>query len=227
MRQQRRGKGSPTYKSPSHKHVAKIRYPFINSRVKARIIDIIDAPGRTAPLCVLDINGKKEYNISVEGMYVGQEIEFFGSGNKGDIIKVGDIPEGTKICNIEIHPNDGGKLCRSGGAFATIISHHGDKTIIQLPSKKMKIIPSSCKATVGVVAGSGRTEKPFLKAGKKFYAYKVKAGVYPRTSGVSMNPVDHPFGGSTHTGKHKTISRHMPPGKKVGSISAKRTGRRK
>ena len=103
----------------------------------------------------------------------------------------------------------------------------GDKTVILLPSKKKKIISSKCRAMIGVVAGSGRLEKPFKKAGAKYYKMRAFGKVYPRTSGVSMNAVDHPFGGKTKPGKHITVSRHMPPGKKVGSISPKRTGKRK
>ena len=225
--QQRRGRGSLTYKSPSHKHVAPVKYPFVNEHVKCKVIDIIDAPGRTSPLCVIDVNGKKEYLPAIEGLSTNQEIEFYGLQKPGNILKLGDIEEGTRICNIEIYPNDGGRLCRGGGSSAIIVSHKENKTIVKLPSKKMKTLSSGCRATIGVVAGGGRTEKPFLKAGKKFYLYKTKAGIYPNVSGVAMNSVDHPFGGSAKPGKSKTISRNMPPGKKVGSISAKRTGKKK
>ena len=86
-----------------------------------------------------------------------------------------------------------------------------------------------CRATIGVVAGGGRKEKPFVKAGKKYHAMKAKAIKWPRVRGVAMNAVDHPFGGGRHqhTGKPTTVSRRMPPGRKVGHIAARRTGVRK
>jgi len=80
---------------------------------------------------------------------------------------------------------------------------------------------------IGVPAGAGRTEKPWVKAGKKWHAMHARGKLYPQTKGVAMNPVDHPFGGKTKPGKPKTVSRHAPPDAKVGSISPKRTGRKK
>ena len=77
------------------------------------------------------------------------------------------------------------------------------------------------------MAAGGRKDKPFRKAGTKFYAMRTLNRMWPRVKGVAMNPVDHPFGGKTKPGKAKTVSRNMPPGKKVGSISARRMGKRK
>ena len=83
-----------------------------------------------------------------------------------------------------------------------------------------------CRTYIDLFAGAGRSKKPFMKAGNKHHALRSRGKLYPRTSGVSMNAVDHPFGGS-NLGLHKTVSRHRPPGRKVGSISPKRTGKRK
>jgi large subunit ribosomal protein L2 len=152
-------------------------------------------------------------------------------------IKVGNalplrcIPEGVMICNVEARPNDGGKFVRSSGACATLLIHDpgAKKTLVELPSGKEKWLSSECFATIGVVAGGGRVEKPFVKAGKKYHKMKSKAAKYPRVAGVAMNPVDHPFGGGghQHTGKPKTCSRGASPGRKVGNITAKRTGKKK
>ena len=86
-----------------------------------------------------------------------------------------------------------------------------------------------CRATIGVIAGSGRKEKPFLKAGTRHYAMKAKNKLYPQVSGTSMNSVDHPFGGSSSAtkGRPTQSSRNAPPGRKVGKIAPKRTGRKK
>ncbi len=90
----------------------------------------------------------------------------------------------------------------------------------------MKWLNPKCRATIGIVAGGGRTDKPFVKAGKKWYKMANKATKWPVVRGVAMNAVDHPFGGGgrQHPGRPKTVGRHTPPGRKVGSIAARRTG---
>jgi large subunit ribosomal protein L2 len=44
-----------------------------------------------------------------------------------------------------------------------------------------------------------------------------------------MNPVDHPHGGGAHqhVGKPSTVSRHAPPGRKVGRLSPKKKKKKK
>jgi large subunit ribosomal protein L2 len=100
---------------------------------------------------------------------------------------------------------------------------------VQLPSSKTKRFLPDCRATIGIIAGSGRKEKPFLKAGTRHYAMKAKNKLYPSVSGTSMNSVDHPFGGSSsaHKGRPTQAARNAPPGRKVGKIAPKRTGRKK
>lgn len=227
LRQQRRGRGSPRYRAPSHRFLGEVSYSYIPVNAsEGTIVDILDAPGRTAPVSVIDFSGKKVLQIANEGTTIGQKIGF-EIPKDGNILELENIPEGTKIYNIELRPGDGGRLCRSSGASATLISREKNKCLVLMPSKQKKIISAKCRATIGSVAGFGRTEKPFRKAGSMFHALRSFGRLYPRVSGVSMNPVDHPFGGKAKPGKHKTVSRHMPPGKKVGSISARRMGKKK
>ncbi|MCX8194195.1 MAG: 50S ribosomal protein L2, partial [Candidatus Pacearchaeota archaeon] len=142
---------------------------------------------------------------------------------------VASLPIGTDIYNIETTPGLGGKLVRTSGLSAKIIKKEVSGVVILLPSKKEKIFNPNVRATVGIVAASGRIEKPFVKAGKKLYMKKAKGGkVYPRTSAVKMNAVDHPFGsGRGKRIKSKIAKRWAPPGKKVGLLRPRRTGRRK
>merc|ERR1712065_391 len=116
----------------------------------------------------------------------------------------------------------------ASGNSAVIISHNQDtgKTRIKLPSGSKKVLDSRCRATVGVIAGGGRIDKPLLKAGRAYHKYKVKRNCWPRTRGVAMNPVDHPHGGGNHQhiGKPSTKPRSAPPGMKTGLMAARRTG---
>ncbi|MAG08287.1 50S ribosomal protein L2 [Candidatus Woesearchaeota archaeon] len=231
--QQRRGRGTPTYKSLKHRSKGKAgNARLTNETAKAEIIDIVDCPNHSAPLLKLKHeNGEKRLNIAPEGVKVGDYIE---SGENiaikpGNLLSLRQIPEGTLIYNIEKLPGDGGRFVRSSGAFAKVASKLKNKAIVLMPSKKQKEFGLNCRANIGTVAGGGRTEKPFLKAGSKYYAMKAKNKLYPHVSGVSMNAVDHPFGGtsSSHKGIPTQSGRNDPPGRKVGMLSPKRSGRKK
>jgi large subunit ribosomal protein L2 len=137
------------------------------------------------------------------------------------------MPEGTKISGIETFPGSGPKICRSSGSFATVMGKVKDRVKVTFRSGKIKEMNAKCLATIGVPAGGGRKEKPWVKAGKRVYAMKIRGKLFPRTKGVAMNPVDHPFGGKTKPGTPKSISRNAPPGAKVGAISPRRMGKRK
>ncbi|UCH71542.1 MAG: 50S ribosomal protein L2, partial [Thermoplasmatales archaeon] len=148
--------------------------------------------------------------------------------DKANVLHIGIIAEGIPIYNIELSRGVGGKLARSAGNNATVISHDSKKTVIQLPSGQFKALDSLCRASVGITAGSGRKDKPFLKAGKKHHAYRARGKLYPVVRGVAMCAVSHPHGGGghQHVGKPSTVKRNASPGRKVGSIAAKRTGRK-
>ena len=75
------------------------------------------------------------------------------------------IPEGTPVCNVELRPGDGGKLARSGGNSAVLETRMEDKVRVRLPSGRLKELNAKCRATIGVLSGHGRTEKPLMKAG--------------------------------------------------------------
>jgi large subunit ribosomal protein L2 len=216
--QQRRGKGSPTYRAPPYKFRPSLKY----KDQPGRIVDIVNDRIRNSPLAEIVYSDRsKGYIIAPEGIRVGDSIE-------NVVVLLSQVTEGMQISAIETSPNSGPKLCRTPGSFATMVSRRKNECIIQLPSKKKKKLNPNCRVIVGIPAGEGRGEKPFVKAGKKWIAMHARGKLYPRTSGVAMNVVDHPFGGGySGLGKHKTVSRHTPPGRKVGSISPRRTGKRK
>jgi len=231
---QRMGRGTSTFRSPRHLRIAPVKYPniVIDNPLKGVVVDILHDPGRGSPIALIKLeNGAEFYNVAVEGLKVGQVIEIGSnaSASIGNILPLRSIPEGTKICNIELRPYDGGKLVRTGGSYAILTGKTSTHAIITLPSGKQKSVFLDARATIGVVAGGGRIEKPLLKAGNAYYKWKVKARKWPRVRGVAMNAVDHPHGGGSHQSESKptTVSRRAPPGRKVGHIAARRTGRKK
>ncbi len=224
---QRRGKGSPTYKAPSHRYKGKVRYVKVAEPVKAKVADIIHDPGRNAPLAYVVLpDGRETLIVATEGLCVGDEITIGEFSPKG-IAPLAGIPPGTPVCAIEAFPGSGPKFCRSSGSYAIVVSKAEGKVIVKMPSGTFKEFDERCLATIGIPAGGGRKDKPFVKAGQKYYAMRARNKLYPRTSACKMNAVDHPFGGQTGPGQPTTVSRHAPPGAKVGSVAARRSGVRK
>lgn len=207
-----------------------------NGYIRGLVKEIIHDPGRGAPLAKVVFRDPYRYKkreelfIATEGLYTGQ---FIYAGKNaaltvGNVLPVGSMPEGTIISNLEEKVGDRGAIARAAGNYATIIGHNPDenRTRVKLPSGSKKVIPSDCRAAIGIVASGGIIEKPLLKAGRAFHKYKVKRNSWPKTRGVAMNPVDHPHGGGNHQhiGHASTLSRQAPPGQKVGLIAARRTG---
>ncbi|MCK5299779.1 MAG: 50S ribosomal protein L2 [Candidatus Aenigmarchaeota archaeon] len=232
IRSQRRGRGTNLYRAPSHRYKTEAKYirSDKDEEEKGRVIDIINDPSKNAPIGIIEFdNGNRNTMIISEGTTTKTIIQ---NGNNApiktsNILPLSNIPEGTAIFNIEAAPGDGGKFIRSSGMFGLIVSRDIKKVVVKMPSKKLKEFHPLCKATIGIVAGGERKTKPFGFVSAKYYAMKARNKKYPKTSGVAMNSVDHPFGGSSHPGIPKTTRKTAPPGAKVGSIGARRTGKKR
>jgi large subunit ribosomal protein L2 len=226
--QQRRGRGGHTYRVRQKASLGSKPGYLKDLSGEYEVIKLIASPGHSVPIAKLtNKEGQVFYNFSTHLLYVGQKIKF-GGKKDGDISCLGDLKNGTTVFNIEHKPKDGGKFIRTGGNSGTITNKTGDIVTVAFPSKKEKKLSVSCRATVGIAAGDGRMDKPILKAGKKFYIMKSKSKLWPRTSAVAMNAIDHPFGsGRGKRVKSKIIKRNASPGKKVGLLRPRRTGRKK
>ncbi|EIW82163.1 ribosomal protein L2 [Coniophora puteana RWD-64-598 SS2] len=234
-------KASTIFRAHTHlnKAPAKLRtldYAERNGYIRGIVKEIIHDSGRGAPLARVVFRDPYRYKlrqetfIATEGLHTGA---FVYAGKKaaltvGNVLPVSQCPEGTIVCNVEEKVGDRGALARTSGNYATIIGHspEDNKTRIRLPSGAKKTVSGSARASIGIVAGGGRIDKPLLKAGRAFYRAKSKRNNWPRTRGVAMNPVDHPHGGGNHQhiGKASTIARSAVPGQKAGLIAARRTG---
>ena len=160
----------------------------------AAVVDSIQYdPNRTARIALLQYaDGEKRYIVAPNGLQVGQTI-VSGSGidpEVGNTLPLAEIPLGTLVHNIELHPGQGGVMARSAGAYAQLTSRDGKFAILKLPSGESRMVLTSCRATVGTV---GNTEHNLEKSGKAGRSRWL--GRRPRVRGVVMNPVDHPMGG--------------------------------
>ncbi len=232
LNQQRRGKGSPVWKSPSHRYLTAVSLGRQDEK-KGVVVDLVRDALRSAPLAIIRFeNGERVVLPAANGMYVGQVVEAGSSAalKPGNIVPLSAVPEGGKVYCIELRPGDGGKLVRGAGGFATVVSKDEKYVNVKLPSGKLKRIPARSRAVFGQIAAAGIRDKPILKAGKKYHIMRAKHRYWPNVAASSMNAVEHPFGGGRvhrHAGKPHTSSRNAPPGRKVGYIAARRTGRRK
>jgi large subunit ribosomal protein L2 len=232
IRGQRRGRGAPTFRAPSHRYKADLEHRKVEDGdvVAGTVVDIEHDPARSAPIAAVEFDdGDQRLVLAPEGVGVGDRIQVGVSAEiaPGNTLPLAEIPEGVPICNVEANQGDGGKFARASGVNAQLIAHDRNVAVVKLPSGEFKRLDPQCRATIGVVAGGGRTEKPMVKAGNKYHKVKSRGTVWPRVRGVAMNAVDHPFGGGgrQHPGQPKSVSRNAPPGRKVGDISSRRTGR--
>lgn len=226
--QQARGKGSSTYKVRRKAFNKKLQYPKVLSG-EGRIIKLINSAGHSAPLAKIATSEGSFYIPAFKGMIENEKINFDSKEiKKGNILKLKDIPVKTKIYCIESRPGDGGKFIKTGGSSAEVVRVVGDKVHVWMPSKKEKKFNPECRAIIGEAAGHGRLDKPVVKAGKKFYIKKSKSKLWPRTSALKVNAIDHPFGsGRGKNPKSKIAKRNAPAGAKVGLLRPRRTGKRK
>ncbi len=230
--QQARGKGGPRYRAPSFRYAGTTKYiSYQNAPLSGKIIELVHSQGHSAPLAKVEYdNGLMSLLQAPEGVRTGDKVEMGENVEvkKGNVMPLKSIPEGVAIYNIESFPGDGGKFVKTSGGFAKIITKMADSIVVEMPSSKRRNFLPNCRATIGVIAGSGRKEKPFLKAGSKYFAMKAKNKLWPIVSGTSMNAVDHPFGASrVSKGGPTQSSRNSPPGRKVGKIAPRRTGRKR
>ncbi len=150
-------------------------------------------PNRTARIAlVVYADGEKSYIIAPAGLKVGQTI-MSGKGvapEVGNTLYLAEVPLGTIVHNIELTPGQGAKMARSAGSYAQLLAREGKYAVLKLPSGEIRMVLTTCRATVGSVSNSDHALQRSGKAGRSRWL-----GRRPRVRGVAMNPVDHPMGG--------------------------------
>lgn len=228
--QQARGKGSSTYRVKKKAFNKKIQYSR-HAQGEFKVVSIVGSAAHSCPLAKVANKQGSFYIPAFKGMYEGQSVFFEPENNEvkpGNVLKLKNIPVGTRIFCIESNPGDGGKFIKTGGSSAEVVRIVGEKIHVLMPSKKEKKFNKECRAIIGIVAGHGRLDKPVVKAGKQHHIKKSKSKLFPRTGALKVNAIDHPFGsGRGKNPKSKIAKRNSAPGQKVGLLRPKRTGKRK
>ena len=177
---------------------AKRKYRIIDFKrnkdnIEATVKTIEYDPNRSANIAlVCYADGEKRYIIAPKDLKVGAKIV---SGSNVDVkigncMPLGNMPVGTVIHNIEMHPGKGAQLVRSAGASAQILGREEKYVLVRLTSGEVRKILSVCRATVGEVGNADYMNVNIGKAGRTRYM-----GIRPTVRGSVMNPNDHPHGG--------------------------------
>lgn len=161
--------------------------------VPAEIETIEYDPNRSAFIALLKYeDGDKSYILAPDNIKIGDRVICSKTApvKIGNRVPLKNIPVGVPIFNIEIEPGRGGKIVRSAGTSAQILSKEGDFALIKLPSKEQRLIHQDCFATIGSVSNPENKIRVIGKAGIRRHM-----GIRPTVRGSAMNPVDHPHGG--------------------------------
>ena len=161
--------------------------------IPGKVATIEYDPNRSANIALINyVDGEKRYIIAPKDLEVGSMIM---SGENVDI-KVGNclplanIPVGTMVHNVELHPGHGGQLVRAAGASAQILGREERYVLLRLTSGEVRRVLANCRATVGTVGNIDYSLVNIGKAGRTRHM-----GVRPTVRGSVMNPNDHPHGG--------------------------------
>ncbi len=171
----------------------KIDFKRSKKDIPATVKTIEYDPNRSAFIALLSYaDGEKRYIIAPQGLEVGATIV---SGEAvapevGNALLLKNMPLGTVVHNIELHPGQGGAMARSAGTYAQLNAKEERYVVLKMPSGELRRVLGACMATVGIVSNSDHGLQSMGKAGRNRWK-----GIRPRNRGVAMNPVDHPMGG--------------------------------
>nr|WP_325303822.1 50S ribosomal protein L2 [uncultured Oscillibacter sp.] len=150
-------------------------------------------PNRSANIALLEYeDGERRYILAPVGLKAGDKVESGPSADikEGNALPLANIPVGTMIHNIELHPGNGAQLVRSAGTAAQLMAKEGGDAQIRMPSGEVRIVRTNCMATIGQVGNIDHANINIGKAGRKRHM-----GWRPTVRGSVMNPCDHPHGG--------------------------------
>ena len=159
----------------------------------ASVLAIEYDPNRSARIALLRYeDGEKRYILAPAGLKVGSTVSSgpMAELSTGNSLTLRDIPLGTQIHNIELHPGRGGQLVRGAGGAAQLMAREGDWATIRLPSGETRRVHVTCKATIGAVGNAEHATIKLGKAGRSRWL-----GRRPTVRGSAMTPRDHPHGG--------------------------------
>lgn len=177
-------------------HKQKVRFVdflFDKKEIPAKVEHIEYDPMRSGFIArIVFKDGERRYILAPKSLKPG-DIILSGENaplTPGNRRPLRNIPVGTFVYNIEIHPNGGAKMGRSAGNYAEVVAHDAGYAQLKLPSTEVRKVPDEAWASIGEVSNDEHHLVVIGKAGRSRHM-----GIRPTVRGTAMNPVDHPHGG--------------------------------
>ncbi len=161
--------------------------------MQGEVVSIEYDPYRTADIIKLEYeDGSRQYRIAPHGIEVGDKVVVSDQceSSPGNRMRLENIPIGTPVYNVELLPNQGGKMMRSAGSSAEVLGQEGKHVILKMPSKEVRKVHSQCFATIGRVSNPEHRFEKEKKAGTGRHK-----GRRPKVRGTAMPAGPHPHGG--------------------------------
>jgi len=194
------GRITSRYRGGGHKQ----RYRLVdfkrNKTAPAEVVRLEYDPNRTAFIALIKYDdGEQSYILAPQRLAPGDKIV---AGERvdvkpGNVMPIANIPLGTIIHNVELKPGKGGQLARSAGTYVQLVGRDAGNALLRLASGEVRLVSSSCRATIGAVSNPDEQNVSIGKAGRNRWK-----GWRGHVRGEAMNPVDHPLGGRTKGGRH-------------------------
>lgn len=219
------GRITTRHKGGGHKRrYREIDFMFDKKNVPFTIKTVEYDPNRSGFIGLVAYkDGERRYillskNMRVGDSYVVSETAPLTPGNR---LPLKNIPVGTFVYNVEVKPNGGAKIARSGGNYVEVSAKDAGYVDLKMPSTEVRKVLENAWATIGEVSNDENRLINLGKAGRSRWL-----GIRPTTRGTAMNPVDHPHGGGEGRqgrGRRRAISVYgKPTGKGQKSRRAKK-----
>lgn len=188
------GRITTRHKGGGHKRLYRsVDFKYDKKDIPAVVETIEYDPNRSGFIgLVCYADGERRYVLLPQKVSVGETIIVSEKADlkPGNRLPLKNITVGTFVYNLELKPGAGGKIVRSAGSFAEVLSNDAGYTLVKMPSSEIRKINEKCWASIGAVSNEEYKLVNLGKAGRSRWL-----GIRPTVRGSAMNPVDHPYGG--------------------------------
>lgn len=169
--------------------------------IPGTVVGVEYDPNRSCHIALIEYkDGERRYIIAPLGLKDGQVIECSSSGpvepNPGNCMQLAHIPTGLDVHCVELVPGKGAQICRSAGAYAKLSNKEGHFATLVMPSGEVRLVPVTCRATIGQVGNPDHRLRELGKAGLTRLM-----GIRPKTRGIAKSHHAHPLGGGSGRSK--------------------------